>query len=589
MKLSVFNRISFRSKVLIMGVVPLAIIGAIIGLLSFYKASLVVRESSKRVLADTVNRVDVIINVKVRQINESLNAITGNEQLAQLIAKRGDIAVEQKAVGQLCEKTVGSMVEIQNVRVYIGQQPVYELQSGMGGFSSLQLSAFYKNAAERGDRAVWSDLETVVLDSGAKMQRAPVYKGIFNDDGDCVGLVVLELDPSEIGNSILIKQQILNSQITYITDRQGAVIYSNNSVYSNWRDTVMARYREGVRRFNVELDGASYYVCSQYNGLTGWVSFTMIYDGGLFPGAAELQRYIIFLVIVCIILAVFFLVVLSLAITTPLKRLDKGMKEVQGSNFTIQLPNDRKDEFGRLIDSFNFMVNRINILVTEVYHEKLAQRNAELEALQAQINPHFLYNTLDNINWMLIDRGEMDISSIVVALGKLMQYSMDTSNSMATLAAEYKNVDDYLKVQKNRLEDRLSFRLEIEPGLENIPVPKLILQPIVENAIKHGIEPCENGGNVLVRSYISAGKVHIQVADDGRGMSSQELDDYKKLFVGSGAVTCIGVRNVARRLQLHYNNRCSFLVDSTAAGGLSVTMVIPGHQKGGKSIEYNDY
>ncbi len=157
----------------------------------------------------------------------------------------------------------------------------------------------------------------------------------------------------------------------------------------------------------LDLGGTSYYVCSQYNGLNGWVTFTMIPESKLFPEAGSLRQYIVALVSISISIAALCLLILSIAITKPLERLKNGMKVVQDENFELQLENDRQDEIGELTETFNYMVNRINILIKQVYQEKIAQKVAEMEALQAQINPHFLYNTLDSINWMLIDKGEI--------------------------------------------------------------------------------------------------------------------------------------------------------------------------------------
>ena len=132
-----------------------------------------------------------------------------------------------------------------------------------------------------------------------------------------------------------------------------------------------------------------------------------------------------------------------MAIVKPLDQLKDGMRRAQDHDFKLRLENDRTDEIGALTDSFNCMLDRINTLVNQVYQQELAQKNAEIEALQAQINPHFLYNTLDSVNWMLIARGEMDISAVVVALGKLMQYSMDTARAMVSLEEEYRNAVSY--------------------------------------------------------------------------------------------------------------------------------------------------
>ena len=146
---------------------------------------------------------------------------------------------------------------------------------------------------------------------------------------------------------------------------------------------------------------------------------------------------------------------MSLAITAPVKKLIEAMREVQQGNFDYRIDNKRSDEMGRLMETFNYMVFKIDMLIKEVYQEKLAQKNAELEALQSQINPHFLYNTLDTINWMLLEKKEYEISGIVVSLGEMMKYAISRSSRTVALREEIRHVSNYLLIQKERMEDKL--------------------------------------------------------------------------------------------------------------------------------------
>ena len=262
------------------------------------------------------------------------------------------------------------------------------------------------------------------------------------------------------------------------------------------------------------------------------------------------------------------------SITRPLNELGRAMKIVQDENFELRLDVDRRDEIGQLNESFNFMINKINLLIREVYQEKLAQKTAEIEALQAQINPHFLYNALDSVNWMLIDRGEMDISEIIVSLGKLMQYCIDTDNALVTLEQEYQYIQDYLCVQKYRLEERLQYSLEIEPPLGELLVPKLILQPLVENSIKHAIEPHDRPGLITIRSFMQGGKINISVRDNGCGMTQEELSKLRQTDK-RGGWSGIGVANVVRRLKLFFGEDSELKIESTQDEGTEMIIVIP--------------
>lgn len=197
----------------------------------------------------------------------------------------------------------------------------------------------------------------------------------------------------------------------------------------------------------------------------------------------SLNHSILLSIILCNLLILVCLLVVSLAITAPVKKLIEAMREVQQGNFDYRIDNKRSDEMGRLMETFNYMVFKIDMLIKEVYQEKLAQKNAELEALQSQINPHFLYNTLDTINWMLLEKKEYEISGIVVSLGEMMKYAISRSSRTVALREEIRHVSNYLLIQKERMEDKLEYEIDIPHQYESVQVPRLILQPLVENAL----------------------------------------------------------------------------------------------------------
>ena len=262
-------------------------------------------------------------------------------------------------------------------------------------------------------------------------------------------MLLLRIDPYTMGNMLLSKQKTLNRQVSVLLDRSFQPIFQTNSISPELLEQIVSQYAAGSRAFTVSQNGLRYSCSTQYNGLVGWYTCSFVEESNLFSGAAALRDYIILLVILCAVAAYILLRFLSRSITRPLDRLNSAMKTVQYKHLNVSLGVEG------------------HCVVTRVYEEMLAQKNAEIEALQAQINPHFLYNTLDSINWMLIDRDEMDISSVVVSLGKLMQYSMDTSSALVPLHMEYRNALDYLKIQKNRLEDRLLYELDLPTDLEH--------------------------------------------------------------------------------------------------------------------------
>ena len=215
------------------------------------------------------------------------------------------------------------------------------------------------------------------------------------------------------------------------------------------------------------------------------------------------------------------------------------------------------------------MIGEIKRLVNEVYEEKMAQKTAEIKALQAQINPHFLYNTLDTINWMLLDRGEDDISDIIVNLGDLLKYSISGSSTEVPLKEEIKYIQSYLEIQKCRMEDRLEYSISIAENCMECRCPKLLLQPIVENAIKHGIEPLARGGKIEIEAFLGREGLNILLKDNGKGMEEEEIEK-----IQSGKAN-IGLNNVMKRIQLLYGPEYGIRILSKVSEGTEVDLRIP--------------
>ena len=572
--------LSFKQKLLLFGVIPVVILGALIGYFTFNYAEDIVTNAQKEVIADTVYRIDVNLNMKVRYITESIRTVTENKMAIDLIndyysqTDNPQLAIELQ---NYCEGMTRAFDAISSISVITGHHLLfYTGDEEMKVLNYSVVDDYYEHAKEKPQKVFWSNLgDSMFTYSGEKDSKVlTAYCSIRNENGAVIGLFVVDFLPNSFSNLLLENQKILSYQFTYIVDKKGQVICADRNGYPDCYKTIEAKFNEGTRRFLFNWNGEEYYACGQYNGLTGWKTFSIISVKNLFAKSDTLRNFITWLVIGMVFFMLVAILLMYQSITRPLTDLGKAMKTVQDENFELQLDGDRRDEIGILNESFNFMVNKINLLIREVYQEKLAQKNAEIEALQAQINPHFLYNALDSVNWMLIDRGEMDISEIIVSLGKLMQYCIETDNALVTLNQEYQYIQDYLCIQKNRLESRLSYSLEIEEPLGELLVPKLILQPLVENSIRHAIEPYEKQANISIRSFMRDGKINITISDDGCGMTAKQLEKLQQ-SEKHGGKSGIGVPNVVRRLKLFFGEESEMKIESGQGLGTTMTIVIP--------------
>ena len=394
----------------------------------------------------------------------------------------------------------------------------------------------------------------------------------MDEKGAMRGIVVIEINPEIFRRLLLNNQSLPISQYTFIVDKKGQILCTSRKVQPRWLEEIEATFQNGERNFILEWDEEKYDVFGQYNGLTGWKTYSVVAVHDIFPQAAQLRGTIAMIVMLAVFVALVMVTVISYSITAPIRELSNAMKQVEQENFDIEIRSRRKDEIGHLITSFTYMVGRIRQLIYEVYQKKIEQKNAEIRALQAQINPHFLYNTLDSINWMLIERDEQDISDVVVSLGEILRYAIGGQNHLVPLRSEVRYIESYLFIQKNRLEERLNYQWELDEEALDVLVPKLIMQPLVENAVIHGIEPLKKGGMLLMKAWVEEETLLIRVTDNGEGMNQEELEALREKLSRKDEIENIGMRNIQRRIELTFGLEQAMEIQSVKGEGTTITI-----------------
>ena len=398
------GHMSFRLKLTLVFIVTVMIEGALIGGFSYYHSRDIVVRNKKQEMSDTINRIDININVKVRYIMEVLDSAADSELVRGACLSgwdQGERSIRRTYLDDYCASLIKSIGEQMDISIISRSGILYTTgdagTAGLKDISGEMLAAYYDAVGDRHNKAVWAGIMPALI-AGPEQERqvVTVARAIMDQRQDRVlGIMVIELDPDMFSNLLLGNQGLFQYQYLFIVDQKGEVICSNPKVDKGWQEEIDDRFERGIRRFDLEWRGKEYYVCGQYNGITGWKSYSAIPAEGLFPQAKDLSSAIWLVVMMCTIGIAGIIAVLVYAMARPIKRLSGAMSQVQEGDFTVRVPNRRKDEIGELTDSFNYMVDKINTLIRQVYQEKIAQKNAEVQALQAQINPHFLYNTLD--------------------------------------------------------------------------------------------------------------------------------------------------------------------------------------------------
>lgn len=532
-------------------------------------------------MSNVVNLIDINLTTKNRSTGNTLRTASDSGTLQYLFARAGDPVVSLSRentryldqlfqdigyVSRLLIYSAGDLLEIRRDELThefmtrsleITQSPALE------AFAAQVLATDYPIFGRPSvPVSGTSDRNTYVL-SGSRVET----------DGPAEQAILVEISTDAWYNILPVSLDILQAQTSFILDPEGRVISANKSVEEDWARAIEAYGAAMPNQFWYGASPERYYVHKQYNGLTGWKSYSVISEANFFPEGRILLNFLINFGVVSSLFSLILIWLFTGRITNPIKRLTGAMRLAQGGDYTIRVEGDRADEIGELNRSFNYLQAEIDRLIHEVYEEKLALKNAELHALQAQINPHFLYNALDSINWMLLDRGDLAASRIIQSLGRILRYSVDTHSAFVPLREEIENVENYLIIQKNRFEDRLQYRIAIPPELEDLQVPRLILQPLVENAIQHGLSPRIRQLFIEIEA-VQTEEIRLTVRDNGAGMTEATRNRVLSQPTVSGQ-DHIGLTNVDHRIRLIYGEAYGVAITSEPDRGAVVSIRLP--------------
>ena len=354
----------------------------------------------------------------------------------------------------------------------------------------------------------------------------------------------------------------------YITDQDGKLVFEE-SRFSGKNQNYDLTYSEFLEQR--DRGSTDYIILCEQSNTTGWTVW-LYQPVGL---AGEAMRPIGVMagvtILICIFAAVLAYFITSGMVSSRIERLTHFMQEVQEGSMDMQMESDDRDEIGMLYRGFGSMMKRIRTLINEVYLSKITQKEAELKALQAQINPHFLYNTLSLINWKALAAGEEDISRMTLALSTFYRTALNRGRNVLQVETELSNTRAYLEIQSMLHDGDFDYEIEAQTEILQCESLNLILQPLVENAIHHGIEEKTDGrGKITVRGWKEDNCVWFMVEDNGVGME-QEVADKIMTMESKG----YGVRNVDERIRLCYGEKYAMKVESVVGKGTKMTIHFP--------------
>jgi len=314
---------------------------------------------------------------------------------------------------------------------------------------------------------------------------------------------------------------------------------------------------------------------------TDWMLVTMIPMRQLSKPVDDFTRRTLLLGALSLVCSMLLAGVFYSRTITPLRELSKGMKAIEVGNYEVSLPVRSNDELGYITSSFNRMAKEINRLIIKVYESELLKKNAEIKMLQSQINPHFLYNTLGIIDSLSSIEGDTRVAYISRSLAKMFRYNI-SGEDISTLEAEIQQSRLYLSIQKIRFDQKFDYLIYVEPGLEQMPIPKLLFQPIVENSILHGVSRSSELGMVRIEVYVDDDAyVQLKIWNNGAPIEPERMAWLRERLYDTGHSgrpfeerSSIGLLNVQERIRLLYGDDCGIAWESSKAYGTTFTLTI---------------
>ena len=446
-------------------------------------------------------------------------------------------------------------------------------------YLDLDTQAWYKNAITS-NRSVLTSSHVQHVIRGERPWVITVSRGVrnFTGSGNREGVVFIDLNYSAI--SELCDQNSIGSKgYVFLLDQDGNVVYhpQQQQLYNELQteniDLVMNTDKETL--MDGSGDNARIYTISR-SEKTGWTVVGCTNVAELLKDSKKARSIYVLVAAILVVVALVLSNFIARNITRPLQQLRDSMARVQEGDFgAAEVEVTSRNEVGSLTRSFNVMTSRIQELMKQNIYEQQQKRKSELKALQSQINPHFLYNTLDSIIWMAEGKKNEEVVVMTASSARLLRQSISNEEEQVPIGQEVEYARSYLTIQKMRYKDKLEFQIQVDAQIMGVPIIKLVLQPLIENAIYHGLKYKEGKGLLIVRGYREGENAVLQIKDNGAGMDEQTLshifEKHKVNYRSNG----VGVYNVQKRLQLYYGMDYGITYSSKQGEGTTASIVIP--------------
>lgn len=567
-----------RRKILFAIILLVFIPVIVMGIVTYVNFSNAMEKKSNNFYWISLQETDRKLKFALSEITSTTNSAITQPPIQQALKQQNFVLTYDSK--QLINNLLILQPMITSFSIYGKDRLIYQYNAPMS-FAEMQRQVWFGAMKSAEGRPVWSGPGENGSASAGKpvLVQARVIKDFYSLED--IGYLVVYVKP-DLLDQIFWEAATLREGDILLVNNQGNIVFNKSGEHIGER-TDFPFLQEN---YSQEQD---YYI-DNYQGERSLITFLPSHNSDWYLAAitpmnlissesASIRNIAVILGIVSLLSAFLFDHYFIRRLVRSINSAVNGMKRVkQGIFMPIAVPLRANDESDSLIDGFNRMSSQINELIEQVQAEQGSKKEAEMKALMAQINPHFIYNSLESINSMAVLAGNKDISKMVISLGRLLRISISQNQELIPLQMEFEHVRHYLDIQKFRFGEKFSYELELPESLKYTMTQKLIVQPIVENALYHAIEQMEEHGTIMVKAQENGKDVIIIVKDNGPGFDlavlmsqwNKERANPKK-YSDSG----VGLKNVHERLNIRFGNPYGILVCSSPGFGSTICIRIP--------------
>ena len=598
-----FKKMSFKSKLIFsfifVSIIPILLVQSI----SYFNTTSAMKENVNELITYNLAQTEKNLNTTLNSYMDILYQIYTDDEIIELVKKinaETDSAMEISLLRDKLSKLTNSKEGIRSIAILSagGKTAFYDTLTASSLDSSwmnknFEKSEFYRDiTSSKGSVLIPTSYASQLGDKKYYLFHIANKMVDFNDiRKDAIGVIVISIDEDIIYracNEVDAKKEAKKSvrSVNFIVDKKGYIISfpdkdligANISLFdpagTNGQED---EYTAAARKISY-FDSSSIITNSLTSEKNGWIIVNAVDQSFLFSKVYMTQRLTITFGILALLFSIIIIFYVTRNFSGSIRKILHAMKTAQEGELSVRVElDDDGDEMSAIAARFNKMIYKINKLVEEVRAATFKQKEAEIRALEAQINPHFLYNTLDAINWMAIEKDEHEISNMLKSLAQILRYSVNKSNSIVKLREEIEWLKQYIYLQQTRFNYSFECFMEVDENVLDFNIHKLLFQPFIENVIIHGFEGINKGGVLDIGIKGWENSIMIVIRDNGKGIDPETVsklnspDDKEITAKGSG----LGASNVFNRIKMYYGDSGSWQVESETGKGTTITLKIP--------------